>query len=106
MKPFLAYLAAGGSTANSTVPAGLQLTLQDADGEFLCNQPLGFGSSSANGIKINNWLVQTSNKFQASSDDLTGSNQDCDAALQSATAIGFRSLWGGVTFCVDAMQLV
>ena len=63
-------------------------------------------AGSTHAIKTNNWLVQTSNKFQASSDDLTGSNQDCNSALQSATAIGFQALWGGITFCVDAMQLV
>lgn len=106
-RPFLTCeYASGGSTANATIPAGLQLTLQDASGKFLCKQALGFGSGSGHGIKTNNWLVQTSNKFQASSDDLTGSNQDCESALQSATAIGFQSLWGGVTFCMDAMQLV
>ena len=98
--------AAGSSTANATIPAGLQLILQDASGKFLCKQPLGFGSDFVDGIKTNNWLVQTSNKFQASSHDLTGSSQDCETALQRATAIGFQSLWGGVTFCVDAMQLV
>ena len=103
-----AHFAAGGSPANATIPAGLQLTLQDADGNFLCKQPLGYESSSAEapGIKINNRLVSTSNKFQASPDDLASSYQDCNSALQTATAVGFQSLWGGVTFCMDAMQLV
>lgn len=105
-----ALFVAGGSTANATVPTGLQLTLQDINGNFLCKQPLGFESGSADGIKTNNRLVSTSNKFQASLDDLelplAGSNQDCNSALQTATAVGFQSLWGGVTFCMDAMQLV
>ena len=103
-----AHFAAGGSPANATIPAGLQLTLQGADGKFLCKQPLGYESSSADapGIKTNNRLVSTSNKFQASPDDLASSYQDCNSALQTAIAIGFQSLWGGVTFCMDAMQLV
>ena len=99
---------AGGSEANATIPAGLQLTLQDADANFLCKQPLGYESSSEDGIDINNRLVSTSNKFQASPDDRAGSGRDCNSAVQSATAVavGFQSLWGGVTFCMDAMQLV
>jgi len=80
----------------------LQLILQDADDIFLCKQSLGTGSdSSNNGITASNGLVQTSNKF----DDPTG-KQDCSSALQSATTLGFLSLSGGITFCVDAVQLV
>ena len=99
-------IVAGGSKANATIPAGLQLTLQDADGNFLCKQPLGLNAGPDNGINSNNGLVQTSNKFQALPDDQPVSDQDCNLALQNASAIGFQSLWGGVTFCMDAMQLV
>lgn len=103
---------AGAPNPNATIPAGLQLTLQDASGNFLCKQPLGFGSNSDNGISTNNKLVHTSNELQMSLDDgMTQEDQmtqdeNCGSALQSATAIGFQSLWGNVTFCVDAIQLV
>ena len=99
-------IVAGGSKANASIPAGLQLTLQDADANFLCKQPLGFNAGPDNGINVNNGLVQTSNKFQTLPDDQTVSDQDCNLALQNATAIGFQSLWGGVTFCIAALQLV
>lgn len=95
-----------GSKANATIPAGLQLTLQDSDANFLCKQSLGLNAGPDNGININNGLVQTSNKFQVLPDDQSVSDQDCNLALQNASAIGFRSLWDGVTFCIDAMQLV
>ena len=99
-------IVADGSKANATIPAGLQLTLQDNDANFLCKQSLGLNAGPDNGININNGLVQTSNKFQILPDDQSVSDQDCNLALQNASAIGFRSLWGGVTFCIDAMQLV
>ncbi len=94
--------APGAATSTATVPTDLQLVLQDDGDNFLCKQSLGTGSdTSNNGITASNGLVQTSNKF----DDPTG-KQDCSSALQSASKLGFLSLAGGITFCVDAVQLV
>jgi len=32
--------------------------------------------------------------------------QDCQSALQNATAIGLQALWANISFCIDDVQLL
>ncbi|DBA76141.1 TPA: hypothetical protein ACH3X1_009878 [Trebouxia sp. C0004] len=82
------------SIANSTIPMGLQWVIQDSTG-FPCHTPLGPAYS------INNKLVQSMTPFQA-----FPNNQDCQSALQGATAIGLQALWANISFCIDDVQLL
>jgi len=89
----------GSSSADSTIPKGLQLILQ-GNARTTCTRPLGLGGD------INNDLVQTSVMFEGSVSNPSGNDQDCRPALQNANAIGFVSSYGGITFCVDDIQLI
>ena len=90
---------ASSSSADSTIPKGLQLILQ-GNARTTCTRPLGLGGD------INNDLVQTSVMFEGSVSNPSGNDQDCCPALQNANAIGFVSSYDGVTFCVDDIQLI
>nr|QOL01273.1 putative extracellular protein TR9_075 [Trebouxia lynnae] len=90
----------GSSKGDDIIPEGLELVLQDANADFTCKRPLGSGHITSNG------LVQTSIMFQGELSDLSENDQDCRPALQDATAVGFRSLQGGTTFCLDDVQLI
>ena len=93
-------LPAGSSKANAGIPEDLELVLQDANAGFTCKRPLGSGDVTSNG------LVQTSVMFEGALNGSSGDDQDCRPALQDATGIGFMSLQGGITFCVDGVQLI
>jgi len=73
---------------------GLQWVIKDSTG-FPCYTPLGPAYST------NNKLVHSMTPFQ----DFP-TNQDCQSALQGATAIGLQSLWGNISFCIDDVQLL
>ncbi|DBA88079.1 TPA: hypothetical protein ACH3X2_005080 [Trebouxia sp. C0005] len=84
------------SIANSTIPMGLQWVIENSQAtEFPCSMPLGPAYST------NNKLVQSMTLFQ----DFPN-NQDCQSALQNATAIGLQALWANISFCIDDVQLL
>ncbi|DBA88078.1 TPA: hypothetical protein ACH3X2_005079 [Trebouxia sp. C0005] len=88
----------GTSAASSTIPKGLQMIIQDSTGQVTCSMPLGSAYST------NNKLVQSMTLIPHSPSN--SGHQDCQTALQSAHAIGLRSLWDNVSFCIDDIQLL
>jgi hypothetical protein len=95
---YIAGSTSGTSTANSTIPTGLQIIIQDSTAQVTCSMPLGSAYST------NNKLVQSMTLFQSSPS--SSDHQDCQTALQNAHAIGLQSLWGNVSFCIDDVQLL
>ncbi|KAL0035150.1 hypothetical protein WJX79_003680 [Trebouxia sp. C0005] len=90
--------SSGTSAASSTIPKGLQMIIQDSTGQVTCSMPLGSAYST------NNKLAQSMTLIPHSPSN--SGHQDCQTALQSAHAIGLRSLWDNVSFCIDDIQLL
>ena len=95
---YIAGSISGTSIANSTIPKGLQMIVQDSTAQVTCTMPLGSAYS------INNKLVQSISLFQNSPSNPR--HQDCQTALQKAHAIGLQSLWANISFCIDDVQLL